>query len=99
MHGRRFIQSLVGGTLLRKVPALRSLQIASTLPASDSEVKRVLVMFKCHFDAGFGDTQAAVVRRYFNEYFPRAIGLASCEILATVAMSGPRGRGCFMITR
>jgi hypothetical protein len=67
----------LSSTLLWKVPALRALQIASTLPASDSAVKRVLVMFKCHFDAGFADTQAAVVRRYFNEYFPRAIGLAS----------------------
>jgi hypothetical protein len=34
-------------------------------------------MFKCHFDAGFIDTQAAVVRRYFKEYFPRAMDLAS----------------------
>jgi hypothetical protein len=40
---------------------------------SDPEVKRVLVIFKCHFDAGFIDTQANVVRRYFTEYFPRAI--------------------------
>jgi hypothetical protein len=42
----------------------------------DPEVKRVLVMFKCHFDAGFIDTQANVVRRYFTEYFPRAIEVA-----------------------
>jgi hypothetical protein len=34
-------------------------------------------MFKCHFDAGFIDTQTAVVHRYFKEYFPRAIDLAS----------------------
>ena len=39
-------------------------------------MKRVLVMFKCHFDAGFIDTQTAVVHRYFKEYFPRAIDLA-----------------------
>ena len=44
--------------------------------APDPEVKRVLAMFKCHFDAGFIDTQAAVVHRYFAEYFPRAIALA-----------------------
>src|SRR5256885_4679316 len=30
-------------------------------------------MFKCHFDAGFVDTQTAVVHKYFKEYFPRAI--------------------------
>jgi hypothetical protein len=42
----------------------------------DPGVKRVLVMFKCHFDAGFIDTQANVVHRYFSEYFPRAIEVA-----------------------
>jgi hypothetical protein len=40
-------------------------------------VKRVLVMFKCHFDAGFIDTQTNVIHRYFSEFFPRAIELAS----------------------
>ena len=34
-------------------------------------------MFKCHFDAGFVDTQTAVVHRYFKEYFPKAMDLAS----------------------
>ncbi len=42
-----------------------------------SPVRRVLVMFKCHFDAGFIDTQANVVRKYFDQYFPRAIEVAS----------------------
>jgi hypothetical protein len=42
----------------------------------EPDVKRVLVMFKCHFDAGFIDTQANVVKRYFREYFPRAIEIA-----------------------
>jgi hypothetical protein len=41
--------------------------------AEASTVRRVLVMFKCHFDAGFIDTQANVVRKYFEQYFPRAI--------------------------
>jgi len=52
------------------VPKLR------TAAKPDPDVKRVLVMFKCHFDAGFIDTQANVVKRYFNEYFPRAIEVA-----------------------
>jgi Domain of unknown function (DUF5054) len=47
-----------------------------SMQASDEQVKRVLVMFKCHFDAGFIDTQAAVVRKYFTEYFPAAIRVA-----------------------
>ena len=37
----------------------------------DTEVKRVLVMFKCHFDAGFIDTQANVVSWYFEQVFPQ----------------------------
>jgi uncharacterized protein DUF5054 len=45
-------------------------------PAPDLEVKRVLAMFKCHFDAGFIDTQKAVVERYFTQYFPQAITIA-----------------------
>jgi len=44
--------------------------------APDAEVKRVLVMFKCHFDAGFIDTQANVVHKYFTSYFPKAIEVA-----------------------
>jgi hypothetical protein len=47
-----------------------------SMQAPDEQVKRVLVMFKCHFDAGFIDTQAAVVRRYFTEFFPQAIRVA-----------------------
>ncbi len=47
----------------------------NSVPA-DAEVKRVLTLFKCHFDAGFIDTQAVVVKRYFNEYFPKAIETA-----------------------
>ncbi|HVT96218.1 MAG TPA: DUF5054 domain-containing protein, partial [Acidobacteriaceae bacterium] len=31
---------------------------------------------KCHFDAGFIDTQTAVVHKYFSQYFPQAIRVA-----------------------
>jgi hypothetical protein len=72
---RGFMKSLLGSALLSKPSSLLALQASSTaLP--DPGVKRVLVMFKCHFDAGFIDTQAAVVHRYFKEYFPQAIDLA-----------------------
>jgi hypothetical protein len=47
-----------------------------SMQAPDEQVKRVLVMYKCHFDAGFIDTQAAVVRKYFTQYFPAAIQVA-----------------------
>jgi hypothetical protein len=36
-------------------------------------VSRVLVVFKCHLDVGFLDTQAAIMRLYFDHYFPKAI--------------------------
>jgi Domain of unknown function (DUF5054) len=77
MQRREFIRSLLGSALLWKSPALLALQVSSVPPAPDPAVKRVLVMFKCHFDAGFADTQAAIVHRYFAEYFPQAMDLAS----------------------
>src|SRR5882672_1918951 len=77
MQRRDFIKSVVGGALLSKAPALLALQASSTAPATDPAVNRVLVMFKCHFDAGFVDTQTAVVHRYFKEFFLRAMDLAS----------------------
>jgi hypothetical protein len=77
MQRRTFLKSVLGSALSWKAPALLGLQGSSKPPAPDPGVKRVLVMFKCHFDAGFIDTQAAVVHRYFTEYFPRAMDLAS----------------------
>lgn len=75
MQRRDFVKSLLAGAAM--FPR-RSwfFQQASTAPAPDADVKRVLVIFKCHFDAGFIDTQAAVVHRYFTEYFPKAMDLA-----------------------
>src|SRR5580658_7097772 len=71
MQRREFIKSVIalGG-------GLAAGQAFSMQAPPDGEVKRVLVMFKCHFDAGFIDTQAAVVHRYFSEYFPQAIRVA-----------------------
>src|SRR3954447_22570141 len=77
MQRREFIKSVVGSTLLLKASALLAFQTPSQPAIPDSEVKRVLVMFKCHFDAGFVDTQTAVVHKYFAQYFPQAIDLAS----------------------
>jgi hypothetical protein len=41
--------------------------------APEPDVRHVLAMFKCHFDAGFVDTQTRVVEKYFKVYFPQAI--------------------------
>ncbi len=71
MNRRQFVSTFVATS---GAAALRS---GNATPAPDSSVKRVLVMFKCHFDAGFIDTQAAVVSKYFKQYFPQAIQIAS----------------------
>ncbi len=50
--------------------------LAGTLASPDTPntaVRRVLVVFKCHLDVGFTDTQAAVMRKYFDVYYPQAI--------------------------
>src|ERR1700682_941192 len=74
MKRRDFVRS--------SVLTLSSALLSKSLPAlfsetpSNPDVKRVLAMFKCHFDAGFIDTQAAVVQRYFSQFFPQAITIA-----------------------
>ena len=75
MKRRDFVKSSVltlSGALLSK--SLAALDVET--PGPNPDVKRVLAMFKCHFDAGFIDTQAAVVHRYFSEFFPKAITIA-----------------------
>jgi uncharacterized protein DUF5054 len=79
MQRRDFLKSsflTLGGVTLRSRLIGHPFQAAPPAPDPDPAVKRVLVMFKCHFDAGFVDTQAAVVQKYFAEYFPLAIRVA-----------------------
>ncbi len=78
MRRRDFIRSLAvaGGASLCKIPAAFARQEPDSAMVPDPEVRRVLAVFKCHFDAGFIDTQAHVVARYFQEYFPQAIATA-----------------------
>ena len=78
MQRRQFVKSMTAlGTGLLLGPATPfSARSQQPSPTVDPQIRRVLVMFKCHFDAGFIDTQAAVVHKYFSEYFPRAIQIA-----------------------
>src|SRR5580704_10979018 len=84
MRRRKFLEALLatGGTAWiagssSSLDAATLLQTPQTTPPLPSpEIKRVLVVFKCHFDAGFIDTQANVVHRYFAEFFPKAIETA-----------------------
>jgi hypothetical protein len=71
MHRRQFISGAIG------LGGSMALLNAADTAEPDSTVRRVLVMFKCHFDAGFIDTQAAVVRKYFDQHYPNAIGIAN----------------------
>src|ERR1700744_5293867 len=78
MQRREFLKTLSAagtGLLLSSSSLSVSAQQASLPP--DPDVKRVLIMFKGYFDAGFIDTQAAVVHKYFSNYFPHAIQIAA----------------------
>lgn len=68
MKRREFLQAALatGGAL----------SIANAQPSA-AQVKRVLVMFKCHFDLGFINTQAAVMRMYFDKFYPLAMQIAN----------------------
>src|ERR1039457_4791820 len=80
MRRRQFIGDLLAAGVLRGVGRDAALAGQPQEPlVSDPTIKRVLVVFKCHFDAGFIDTQAAVVHKYFSEYFPNAIEIARAE--------------------
>ena len=38
--------------------------------------KTVYVLYKCHLDVGFTDTEQGVIRTYFDDYLPRAMDTA-----------------------
>ena len=62
-------------TLAAATPASR---LFASPPDSDpAEVKRVLIVFKCHLDVGFTMTQAKVMRLYFDVHYPNAIQRAA----------------------
>jgi hypothetical protein len=79
MNRRRFLSNIAGGAGSLAIAGLQTAGAVENAPQPDSTVKQVLVMFKCHFDAGFIDTQAAVVRKYFEQYYPRAIRIAQAQ--------------------
>jgi hypothetical protein len=84
MRRRTFLETLLataGTAWTTKAASFPAIEVSpqsptAAEPAPLPQIKRVFVVFKCHFDAGFIDTQANVVHRYFNEFFPRAIEIA-----------------------
>jgi hypothetical protein len=73
MKRREFISSLLVAGACTTYDLAQGQIAPETAPAPNPSVKRVLVMFKCHLDVGFINTQAAVMRKYFDQYYPRAI--------------------------
>lgn len=71
MNRRDFLASTVTG-----LSALTGLANENQIQPPHRNIKEVLVMFKCHLDVGFVDTQAAIIHKYFAEYYPRAIDTA-----------------------
>jgi len=76
MKRREFVKTMTAAGVGLALRPRAALAAAAQTVTPDASVKRVLVMFKCHFDAGFIDTQYNVVHKYFNQYFPQAIETA-----------------------
>ncbi|MBV8515196.1 MAG: DUF5054 domain-containing protein [Acidobacteria bacterium] len=70
MNRRDFLRVAAAGGVAAK-------ELAAQNEPAANRVEQVLVMFKCHFDLGFIDTQAGVMRKYFQEFFPLAIRRAA----------------------
>lgn len=74
MNRRNFIRSAM--VACGAAAAQRAYPLTQAAQKPDPQVKQALVMFMCHFDAGFLNTQRAVLDIYFQDYFPRAIQVA-----------------------
>jgi len=73
MRRRNLLKALSVGALgawLKPVSQLVSAEEARR------QVKTVYVLYKCHLDVGFTDTEQGVIRTYFDDYFPRAMDIA-----------------------
>ncbi len=73
MQRRQFLKSAA----LTAAAAHLSRSVHAEQNTAGHGVKRVLVLFKCHLDVGFTDTQANVMRTYFKQYYPQAMATAA----------------------
>jgi hypothetical protein len=73
MHRRDLLK---GATATAFGKCLESLSQRLRAEDAGRQVKTVYVLYKCHLDVGFTDTEQGVIRTYFNEYLPRAMEIA-----------------------
>ena len=73
MHRRDLLK---GATATAFGIYLESLSQRLRAEETDRQVKTVYVLYKCHLDVGFTDTEHGVIRTYFEHYFPRAMNIA-----------------------
>ena len=76
MRRRDFLNGVIATAGTSALRPWRSAEDAAQ-STDGRDVRRVLVVFMCHLDIGFTNTQASVVRKYFDTYFPQAIATAA----------------------
>ena len=80
MKRREFVKTITAAGAGLMLQSGSPIALGAPTAGPDPSVSRVLVMFKCHFDAGFIDTQYNVVhKRYFEKFFPEAIQIARAQ--------------------
>src|ERR1035441_1842041 len=73
MRRRELLKGITAGALgVCGDPAMRVAQSQEARPT----IKTVYVIYKCHLDLGFTDTERAVVRTYFDKFLPQAMEVA-----------------------
>jgi len=75
MKRRQFLKSVtlgITGSTASDLGRALALQTTTQSPL-ETAIKRVLIVFKCHLDIGFTDTQANVMHTYFKQYYPQAM--------------------------
>jgi hypothetical protein len=73
MHRRDLLKALSAGAI---GTCLKPLSQQTWAAEPRRQVKTVYVLYKCHLDVGFTDTEQGVIRTYFEGYLPRAMDIA-----------------------
>lgn len=73
---RRSVLKMAALSGLANAASSRLTALSATGRAQE-KVHTVLLVTKCHLDVGFTDTQARVMRRYFDIYYPQAMETAA----------------------